>query len=98
METIPVDWKRATKVWWSLAWRNSLLFVLLRLLFETWDIVAPAFLVPDWVFSTGVWVLTGLALLGGTIVNIWIVKFVLSKQYSDFAVVLTSRPTTGKPP
>ncbi len=83
---LEVTFARATKVWWSLAWR-ALLFGLLAGAaagFVIGIVCAIAQVPQEQISRYG-----GLAgLVVGVPVGIWVVKTVLQKSWSDFRIVL----------
>ncbi len=89
MNEIDVTWGRATKVWWSLAWRSLLLpgvagFVVGFIIGIVGAIVGAS---PETVSAISFFAGVGV----GVPMVIWIVKLILSKNYSDFRVALVPR-------
>lgn len=85
MEQLEVTWWRATRIWWSLAWRSifyTLLFtfllgIIIGLLAATLGVaerIRPYAEVIGFII--------------GIPIGIWVVKIVMEKHYSDFRIVL----------
>lgn len=96
MNTVKVTWLRAAKIYWSLLWRTVLCWTILgaavsagawTLGFVTFSGGPPDPAVADdampWVAAVSVL---------GLIVEIWIVKTVMGKVYSDFRIVFEGPP------
>ncbi len=86
---IDVTWGRAAKVWWSLLWR-SILFAgvagfVVGVIVGIVGAIAGA-------SREAVSVVSAFAGLGlGVPIGIWVVKLILSKNFSDFRVALVPR-------
>lgn len=85
MQELEVTWTRATKIWWSLAWRGVLFGMIAAAL--------AGFLVglvlgsagnPELVEPTAR--ITGMAV--GIPIGIWVVRTVLSKEYRHYRIAL----------
>ena len=89
MNEIDVTWGRAAKVWWSLLWR-SLLFAGVAG-FGVGVIVGVVGAIVG-ASREAVSVISFFAGLGlGVPIGIWVVKLILTKNYSDFRVALVPR-------
>ena len=86
---LQVTWKRALKVWWSIAWRGSLYCGLVGLA------VGAAIGGIAGYHGVPVYKVASYIQLGGFIasvpVMIWIIRTVLRKSWSDFRIALVPR-------
>lgn len=83
MRIIEVTWGMAFKVWWSLIWRGLLFGTLVGVTVGvTMSLISFALGVKSLMFLTVLF-----SALIGIFVNIWIVRKVLYKRYSNFSVV-----------
>ena len=79
MQEVELNWERAIKVWWSLAWRGVLFGFIAGFIAG---------------FIVGALGFPNLGTLAGLVVGIpigmWVVKLVLAKSFSDFRLALVS--------
>lgn len=85
MKTLEVSWARATKIWWSLAWRSVLFgsiagFIAGFVVGSLSSMMGDGRLTNIYIQSAG--------LLVGIPVGILVVKIVLSKEFKDYRIVL----------
>ena len=83
---IEVTWGRASKVWWSLAWRMVLFGGLAGMVAGgvMGGVMAAAGAPPDRIGAVGGW----LGFLISIPIAIWVVRWVLRKSWSDFRIAL----------
>ena len=85
MNKLEVTWWRATKIWWSLLWRSMLYVVLISIPIGFFiGIIAAALNITDQMAPY--YNLIGAII--GIPVGICVIKIVLSKQFSDFQIIL----------
>ena len=79
MNEVELNWARAIKVWWSLAWRG--------ILFGSIAGFIAGFIVGYLGFGN-LGALAGLVV--GIPIGMWVVKLVLAKSFSDFRLALVA--------
>ena len=86
MNELEVTWGKATKIWWSMAWRGVLVGLLGGFIAGLFiGFIGAALGISEQTISA-------LATLSGLVVGIpigiWVVKYVLGKKFGDFRIVL----------
>lgn len=86
-------WSMAARVWWSLTWRTLVFIFPVVFVFSfIFGVVMAIADIPRESYAL-VAQLAGMCI--GLIVNIWIIKRLLSKRYSNFSITVTHHQRDG---
>ena len=88
-----ITWGMAARVWWSLTWRTLVFIFPVVFVFSfILGVVMAMAGIPREPYALAVQ-LAGASI--GLIVNIWIIKRLLSKRYSNFSITVTHHQRDG---